>query len=233
MRRKLAIPTIHRNGSSESQLLDAVTDASEALYQAMHKMEKTHPNGRDYYPQGPGAIRQAEREYQDRMKTIKAVREELVHLAEAIADGGHGVAEENTMGNLTDLMDGLRGGINEMTATTKIETVADMKRLIAAALSFTKGIKWKTANSISGPSPVASVPRSRAKTAYNNTVKALHAKLKQQGVKFKSYPSHGDLLEDESASTRIMCKAGSIHVYIEQDMDDDRKFDLSVSAGKQ
>jgi len=84
--KKMAVPTIHRNGSSADSLLDAVTEASEALFQAMDKMEKTHPNGRDYYPQGPEAIKQAEREYQDRMRRVMAVRAELVNLAEAIAD---------------------------------------------------------------------------------------------------------------------------------------------------
>jgi len=44
------------------------------------------PNGRDYYPQGPGAIRQAEAEHQARIDKVRAVQQEIYDLMEAICD---------------------------------------------------------------------------------------------------------------------------------------------------
>jgi len=93
MQKRLTIPTIHRNGTSQDALLDAVTDAGSALYKALRVLERASPNGRDYYPQGNAALRQAEAEHRSRAERVHSVIKELEQLAEAIADGGHGVAE--------------------------------------------------------------------------------------------------------------------------------------------
>lgn len=52
----------------------------------MGALANAAPNGRDYYPQGPGALKQAQEEHQNRMARLRSVYAELQQLAEAIAD---------------------------------------------------------------------------------------------------------------------------------------------------
>jgi hypothetical protein len=52
-------PTIHLNGTSREALLRGFADAADAVRDALAAVQATYPNGRDFYPQGPGAITQA------------------------------------------------------------------------------------------------------------------------------------------------------------------------------
>jgi hypothetical protein len=79
-------PTIHLGGTSRDFLVNAVLEARAKLGEALKAMEKVAPNGRDYYPQGPDAVRVATNEHYLRVSKINMVMEELESLAEAISD---------------------------------------------------------------------------------------------------------------------------------------------------
>lgn len=78
------IPTIHLNGTPRSALVAAIVAASAALQEARHALGETCPNGRDYYPQGPEAIKAAMAEHEARMVAITAVRDEILRIGEAV-----------------------------------------------------------------------------------------------------------------------------------------------------
>jgi hypothetical protein len=84
----MMIPKIHLNGTSKEELLSQVTDAGQAVSQAMRALTVAWPNARDYYPQGPDALREAEVEWRSRIERLKSVYNELSELAESIADQG-------------------------------------------------------------------------------------------------------------------------------------------------
>lgn len=78
------IPTVHMNGTSRHALLDDIEEATNSLLIAQNALRAMSPNGRDYYPQGPDAIQTAMDEHQVRIDRVRAVREELNTIAEAI-----------------------------------------------------------------------------------------------------------------------------------------------------
>lgn len=84
----LSIPSIHLNGTSKNELLDQLQTAYSAVDAAMIAMSKAAPNGRDYYPQGPDAIRKAVVEHSERLAKLAAVSRELETIVIAIVDGG-------------------------------------------------------------------------------------------------------------------------------------------------
>ncbi len=81
----MQIPTIHLNGTSRERLLEALSDANNALLAAEEAVARTAPNARDYHPQGPEAFRAAAQEHFARMQKIEEVRRELAIIAEAIS----------------------------------------------------------------------------------------------------------------------------------------------------
>lgn len=82
----MIIPTIHNNGTSGSILLQQVLDSKHALQEAVKALCQAAPNGRDYYPQGPDAFRQAQAEHISRYNRLVGVEAELEALAIAISD---------------------------------------------------------------------------------------------------------------------------------------------------
>ena len=74
-------PTIHLNGTSPQALFDAAVAAREAVEAAVVKLRAVYPNGRDYYPQGPHAIGQAEDEFIALERKLLDVSEDLSVLA--------------------------------------------------------------------------------------------------------------------------------------------------------
>jgi len=82
----MMIPTVHLNGTHGPNLLDQVTDASQAAWKLMKALENMSPHGRDYYVQSPSAFKQAQMEHEDRYKLVKSLLDELEQLAEGIAD---------------------------------------------------------------------------------------------------------------------------------------------------
>lgn len=82
----MKVPTIHSNGTSRDELLRQVCDAGQAIRNALDKMCDAAPNGRDYYPQGDGALKEATQEHQSRVARLESVLNEYMELAEKIAD---------------------------------------------------------------------------------------------------------------------------------------------------
>jgi hypothetical protein len=81
----VSIPTIHLNGTSRESLVSDLRNALQALEAAEKALQHIHPNGRDYYPQGPGAITEAMEQHMARVGKLYEVRRELRAIAEAIA----------------------------------------------------------------------------------------------------------------------------------------------------
>ena len=81
-------PTVHLNGTSRQALLDGYSEAHRLLEEARKAMAETAPNGRDYYPQGPDAIRLATIEHGERMAKIEALMDDLMTLYCAVEAQG-------------------------------------------------------------------------------------------------------------------------------------------------
>lgn len=79
-------PTIHRNGTSKRELIDQLCSAGNAVDDAIRSLCDCAPNGRDYYPQGNGAITKADAEHRARIQKLRDVHAELMDLAEHIDD---------------------------------------------------------------------------------------------------------------------------------------------------
>ncbi len=84
--KNLQSPHIHLNGTSKNELLDNLCDASCAMEDAIEALKPNVPNGRDYYPLGPEAMKLARNQHDDRLKRLHAIKSELDYLAEAVAD---------------------------------------------------------------------------------------------------------------------------------------------------
>ncbi len=80
----LAIPTIHSNGSGRADLIDGYMVAIDALADAILAVQRTGPNGRDYYVQGGAAILTAQAQHRSRLERLGSVIAELREIAESI-----------------------------------------------------------------------------------------------------------------------------------------------------
>lgn len=85
----MMVPTIHLNGTSKQDLLADMLKAYHAIQHAKAALGQASPNGRDYYPQGNGALLIAQDEHRDRIDRLTSVADEIEALAMAIQDGGH------------------------------------------------------------------------------------------------------------------------------------------------
>ena len=83
---QLAVPTVHRNGTSGKELLEQMMDARSAVHDAIKAVQNTCPNGRDYYVQGNNATQEAIRQHTARLVALEKVYRELGEIAEAIVD---------------------------------------------------------------------------------------------------------------------------------------------------
>lgn len=80
-------PTVHLNGTSRSELMEGYANAAVAVQDAIAMVgAHAHPNGRDYYPQGPSAIATAMDEHASRIARLKAVHDELETLYVKLAE---------------------------------------------------------------------------------------------------------------------------------------------------
>jgi hypothetical protein len=70
-------PTIHLNGTSRKTLLEQARTAATALDAAIEAMRGMSPNGRDFYPQGDDAIRDAIAEHAQRLRVLQQMRDEV------------------------------------------------------------------------------------------------------------------------------------------------------------
>lgn len=80
----MMVPTIHLNGTAESELVRQATTALKAVNAAYVAVVGMRPNGRDFYVQGPDAIYKAMAEHDEREKCLRKVRDEVEAMAVAI-----------------------------------------------------------------------------------------------------------------------------------------------------
>jgi hypothetical protein len=83
----MMVPTVHLNGTSKEELMRQLRDAYRALVKAMDALAEACPNGRDYYPQGPGAHGAAMKEHSERFAKLSAIACELSESLRAIELG--------------------------------------------------------------------------------------------------------------------------------------------------
>ena len=82
------IPSIHLNGTSQKELLELNCDAANQVSDAISRLSRATPHGRDYYVQGSDAWTKAMREHECRIDKLREVYTELQSLCVAIDDGG-------------------------------------------------------------------------------------------------------------------------------------------------
>ena len=80
----MLLPTIHSNGTSKAELVEGLCRASNALDLAYQALKACAPNGRDFYPQGAGALEAATAEHMDRLRRLDAVKRDVDALTLAI-----------------------------------------------------------------------------------------------------------------------------------------------------
>lgn len=84
---QLIVPCIHMNGTSKQDLSDALESAHDAIGEAIDKLRKSAPNGRDYYVYENNAYGLAAQQHYDRMKRLDSVQKELDAIIGGILDG--------------------------------------------------------------------------------------------------------------------------------------------------
>lgn len=75
-------PTIHLNGTSAKSLQEEHLDAYHAIQAAIDALP--HPNGRDYYPQGPEVVYAAIEQRNAWSKQLTTIAGELMEIIEHI-----------------------------------------------------------------------------------------------------------------------------------------------------
>lgn len=81
----MVLPTIHLNGTSRERLLEPLNTAYDAINEAYTALKQCAPNGRDYYPQGQGAMDNAVKEHMARLQRLDDVSKELEAIINAIS----------------------------------------------------------------------------------------------------------------------------------------------------
>ena len=80
----MTLPTVHLNGTSAKDLYADLERAYDAIQVAWEVLRRAAPNGRDYYPQGPRVVYQAEDEHVSRLQRLQSVQQELELLMEHV-----------------------------------------------------------------------------------------------------------------------------------------------------
>lgn len=75
--REIQAPIVHLNGTSKEYLQEQIEAAYSALNAAYDVLKKTAPNGRDYYPLGPDAMKRAQDQHTNRLIRISNTLTEL------------------------------------------------------------------------------------------------------------------------------------------------------------
>lgn len=77
-------PTIHLNGTSQTQLADEYLAAMEALREASDALAEITINARDYYPQGAAAFQIANNRRAEMLNQLATYSAELMAVVESI-----------------------------------------------------------------------------------------------------------------------------------------------------
>jgi hypothetical protein len=79
-------PTLHLNGTGKNNLRDGYANAYDAIDKAIEALANAELNGRDFYPQGPGAYSQARSERDAALKQLRQAREYAGDMLSGICD---------------------------------------------------------------------------------------------------------------------------------------------------
>lgn len=82
----MKVPTIHLNGTSRGELERQLADVGVAARNFIEALGEAAPNGRDYYPQGNDAIKEAIKEHCNRVDLVKKVLDEITEIYSAVVD---------------------------------------------------------------------------------------------------------------------------------------------------
>ena len=86
----LLAPLIHMNGSSAESLIEGYLAAATLLTKGLEALYACAPNGRDYYPcatqSEPNPFRQASREHDARINSVRQVLAEIEMIVENIQE---------------------------------------------------------------------------------------------------------------------------------------------------
>lgn len=74
-------PVIHINGTSAAALLEELSNAYNALSNALEALAAASPNGRDYYPLGNEAFFKAQDQHRLRIAAIQGIMLDLEELS--------------------------------------------------------------------------------------------------------------------------------------------------------
>jgi len=85
---KLAMPTVHLNGTGKAELLNGYRQAMAAVRLAINTVQSTAPHGRDYYVQKDNPIQAAITEHSERLQVLEHVFNELETLAVHVMEQG-------------------------------------------------------------------------------------------------------------------------------------------------
>lgn len=80
------VPTVHLNGTGFTNLRDGYANAYDAIDKAIDALVKAEMNGRDYYPQGPGAFYQARDERQAALDKLRDAHQYVGEMLAGICD---------------------------------------------------------------------------------------------------------------------------------------------------
>jgi hypothetical protein len=80
------IPTLHLNGTGATTLRDEYAAAYDALNKAIEAFASTTCNGRDFYPQGPGAYDQARDERTEAFTKLREAQSYIGQVLMGICD---------------------------------------------------------------------------------------------------------------------------------------------------
>jgi hypothetical protein len=83
---KLAMPSVHLNGTDKESLLLGYRAAMTAVNLAIQTLQDTAPHGRDYYVQKDNPIGRAIDEHFARMQKLQRVMDEIEALAIHVSD---------------------------------------------------------------------------------------------------------------------------------------------------
>lgn len=83
---QLAVPTVHLNGTSKSELQKQIMDVCLALDQAEAVMCAAAPHSRDYYVQSDYAYGTARTQHYNRLVTLQGIKKEYEQIWENLEE---------------------------------------------------------------------------------------------------------------------------------------------------
>ena len=73
----MRVPTMHLNGTSAQVLVDDAAAAVGDAERLLRQLYRIAPHGRDFYPQGPQALKEAAEEHRTLIEKVEMILAEL------------------------------------------------------------------------------------------------------------------------------------------------------------